>query len=157
VNGIEAVRNRSRCSQRNCGGGRKSKVESATAKRPSNSTFGPAQPHTQLSPCCSQGYAHCPRALYQPLPPSRLLSRLFACRHPPSTPPTSVCAMPRTRPREQPTLQRTARERDWVLRRVEVCDDSLASYTTHHTTLFSLTLAPLHHPPIQPTHQQEPH
>ena len=100
-----------------------------------NSRERQRNPHTARSrPCCSQGYAHCPRALHhQPLPPSRLLCRPCACRHQRSTPPALLCAMPRTRPREPPTLQRTARERDWVLRRVEVCDLSLATVAIHES------------------------
>lgn len=81
-----------------------------------------AQPTHIARPCCSQGYGHCPRAHRQPLPLSRPLCQLCACRHqqPPARP-ALPCAMPRTRPKEPPTLQRTVQERDWVLRRVEVC------------------------------------
>jgi len=124
----------------NCGGGRKSKVEQAESEHRKSKQQRERQrkPHTPRSqPCCSQGYAHCPRALHhQPLPPSRLLCRPCACRHQRSTPPALLCAMPRTRPREPPTLQRTARERDWVLRRVEVCEASHMSIYNIHDILF---------------------
>lgn len=78
--------------------------------------------HTHIArPCCFQGYGHYPRAHHQPSLPSRLLYPLCACRHQqPPAPPASPCAMPRTRLREPPTLQRTVQERGWVLRRVEV-------------------------------------
>jgi hypothetical protein len=47
---IQVVANVKSCSQHNCGGGRKSKVESATAKRPSNPTFWTsASTHTALT------------------------------------------------------------------------------------------------------------
>ena len=141
----------------NCGGGRKSKVEQAESEHRKSKQQRERQrkPHTPRSqPCCSQGYAHCPRALHhQPLPPSTLLCRPCACRHQRSTPPALLCAMPRTRPREPPTLQRTARERDWVLRRVEVCDLSL---TTAAVNAIQYTRHPFPFPSLHPATRKTP-
>jgi hypothetical protein len=124
VRSVRVVGNVKTCWQRELR--RRQKVESrATCRETLKRQQDSATTHT-ARPCCFQGYAYCPRALQRPLPPSRPPSRLCACHHQPSTPPppASPCAMPRTRLREPPTLQRTVQERDWVLRRVEVCDNS---------------------------------
>lgn len=132
---VEFVANNDSCSQRELR--RRQKVESRASRETSNRQQDSASTHT-ARPCCSQGYAHCPRALHRPLPPSRRPSRLCAFRHQPSTPTASLCAMPRIRPREPPTLQRMAQERDWVLRRVEVCHGLTTSFQSSYTHLHHL-------------------
>ena len=142
----------------NCGGGRKSVVDRAQKHPGRQQDSATTHTHSARRPCCSQGYAHCPRALHQPLPPSRLLSQPCACRHRPSTPPALLCAMPRTRPRELPTLQRTVLERDWVLRRVEVCGNHSQRelYTCTYThDLFLLLQFYNEHTHIHMNHHQQ--